>query len=236
MQTLKYSIFILILLGGLFFLFGPEVVPENFQPEEILETAQNSDVIIIFNSGGWGNTPLGKAEDFKPIIDGIQNTLNNWGYNTIAIPYTRTKNNVSGIISSIKEFFNSFQFSSNDLANKIEVLTEKLPGKKIIIAGLSNGATFVTETYQKISGEIKDSIYTIALGTPFWETPLNSGNIIQINNEGKDTLVMGEVKSLLLSLIRAPLTGKFYAPGHDYPWFSSEVNSQIVSFLQDKFH
>ncbi len=46
-----------------------------------------TDVIIIFNSGGWGNTPLEKAEDFATIIRGIQETLNQWGYNSIVVSY-----------------------------------------------------------------------------------------------------------------------------------------------------
>lgn len=79
MQTLKKVILPLIIIGGLFFLLGPEVIPDNLYPQEILEKAKNSDIIIIFNSGGWGNTPLEKAEDFGPIIEEIQKTLNKWG-------------------------------------------------------------------------------------------------------------------------------------------------------------
>ena len=90
-KSIKYGVILLISLGGLVFLFGPEVVPENFQPQEILEISQNTDVIIIFNSGGWGDTPFEEAKDFAPIIEGIQETLEDLGYNSLVIPYKRTK-------------------------------------------------------------------------------------------------------------------------------------------------
>ncbi|MDP1538928.1 MAG: hypothetical protein Q8M00_02755 [bacterium] len=234
MKKFKYLFFSLVILGCLFFLFGPKVIPDNFQPQEILETAKNSDVIIIFNSGGWGNTPLEKAEDFAPIIGGMQQTLNEWGYKSVVIPYARTKDNFWGRITGAKEFFNSFRNSSKDLAKEVELLGKKFPDKKIIVAGLSSGGTFVNETIKKISNTVQNSVYAITAGTPFWTEKLKSENILQLDNNGKDTLAIGEVKSLLLSLIKAPFTGKFYAPGHDYSWSSLEVSSQIVTFLENK--
>lgn len=235
MKKFKYLILILVISGGLFFLFGPEVLPENFQPQEFLGLVQNADVIIIFNSGGWGNTPLEKAEDFAPIIEGIQKTLKDWGYQSVVIPYTRTRNDFLGKITGTKEFFNSFQNSSGLLAKEIEFLAKNFPGKKIILAGLSNGGTFVTETYKKISKDVKDSIYTIAVGVPFWEEPIKSENVLRIDNNGKDSLAVGEIKSLFFSLIKAPFIGRIHAPGHDYFWASPEVSSQIISFLENKF-
>lgn len=242
MQTLKKTIIFLIVVSALLFLFGQEIIPENLQPQEILNAAANSDVIIIFNAGGWGNTPFEEAQDFAPIIEGIQGTLNEWGYKSVVVPYTRTKDGFWGRITGLKEFFNSFKNTSEGLAEEIEFLKEKLPDKKIIIAGLSSGGTFVTETYKKISEEAKGSVYTIAAGTPFWTEEVQSENILQLNNNGKDSLCMGEVKTLLLSLLKTPLrwlsskSQAFYAPGHEYYWPSPEVNPQIVTFLENKFH
>ena len=48
MQTSKKIILTLIVFGCLFFLFGPEVVPTDLQPEEILNITTDNDVIIIF--------------------------------------------------------------------------------------------------------------------------------------------------------------------------------------------
>jgi hypothetical protein len=235
MQTLKQFIIGCIILGGLFFLFGPEVFPENFQPPEILDTIADNDIVIVFNSGGWGNTPFEDAEDFAPIIKGVQETLNGLGYKTAVISFNRTKDNLTGKIAGARDFFGSFNFSSEILAKDVESLVKNLPDKKIILAGLSNGAAFVSESYEKISEEAKDSVYAIAVGTPFWTETVDSGNILQLDNNGKDSLVRGDVKSLILSLIKTPFSKDFLAPGHNYFWNSPEVNFQIVSFLEKKF-
>ena len=249
MKKLKYFILILIISGSLFFLFGPGVIPEDFQTKEILDSLSDNDVIIIFNSGGWGDTPLEEAEDFAPIIEGIQKTLDDFGYNSVVIPYIRTKNTFLGKITGAKEFLNSFNFSSEILAKNLEFLDENLPDKKIIMAGLSVGGDFVDETMEKISDKTKNSVYAITVGVPFWADTLDSENILHLDNNGKDSLVEGNAKPLLLTLIKAPfkwisskITGQdlsfsqaIQVPGHEYPWSSPEINSQIISFLENKF-
>lgn len=248
MKKIKSSILVLVILGGLFFLFGPEVLPENLQFQEALNLASDSDVVIIFNSGGWGNTPLEKAEDFAPIIEGIQATLEEWGYHSLVIPYLRTENTLSGKITGAKDFLSSFNFSSEILAKDLEFLTKNLPDKKIILAGLSAGGALVDETMERISGGTRNSVYAITAGIPFWEETLDSENILQLNNNGGDSLAAGDIKSLIFSLIKAPfkwisskIEGKnlpfsqaFQASGHQYFWDSPEVGSQIVSFLENK--
>ena len=244
MQKIKKIILISIILGCLAFIFSLEVVPENINSEEILGKAKNSDIIIIFNSGGWGNTPLEKAEDFAPIIAGIQETLSNLGYNSVVVPYKRTRDKIAGA----KDFLSSFDYSSEILAKDLEFLTEKLPDKKIIITGLSNGAAFVNKTYGKISDKTKNSIYAIGAGAPFWSDSFVSDNILQLNNKEKDTLVRGNIIPLLSSLIKAPfewISGKingenltfsqaFQLSHHEYYWNSPEVGPVIVSFLEAK--
>ena len=153
---MKKFIYLFAIIIGLFLLFGPEVMPENFQPQEVLATVQESDVIIVFNSGGWGDVPLEKAEDFAPIIEKMQETLDQWGYSIIVIPYTRTKDDLFGRAAGLRELMNNFKNSSNDLAEKIEALNEMFPDKKIIVTGLSVGGAFITKTYDNISEEVKD--------------------------------------------------------------------------------
>ncbi len=251
MRKIKYLIFTLIISGSLFFIFGPEILPENLQFQQALDsTLIDRDVIIIFNSGGWGNTPLEEAEDFAPAIKGIEKTLDSWGYRSVVIPYKRTKDGLLGKFWGIKDSFSSFRFSSENLAEKVEFLIENLPDKKIIIAGLSNGASLVDESMEKISTNTQNSVYAIVAGIPFWSEPYESENILHLSNNKKDTLSTGEVKSLVFSLIKAPfvwiearINGQnlpfskaIQVPGHNYFWSSPEVGPEIVTFLEDKFH
>lgn len=244
MQALKKIILVFTVVGCLFFFFGPEIVPDNFQFQEILEKAKNSDVVIIFNSGGWGNTPLEKAEDFAPIIEGVQQTLEEWGYNSIVIPYNRTKDGFFGRISGAKDLLSSFDFSSKILAEKIDFLSENLPGKKIIVTGLSAGGAFTTKTYEKISEEFKESVLTITAGTPFWVSPPASEKVLWLDNSGRDNLTQGEIKELFFSLIKTPakwLSARISGENltlsqtsnkvinHAYDW--ATTSPEIVSFL-----
>jgi len=246
MRKTKYPILFLVFFGALFFLFGPEITPENLQPQEILNLAKDNDVIIIFNSGGWGNTPLEKAADFTPIIEGIKKTLEDFGYNSLVIPYIRTEDTLSGKIAGARDFLSSYSSSSKILAKKVEFLTENLPDKKIILTGLSAGGALVDEAMGKI--ETKASVYAIEAGVPFWIKTFEAENILQLNNNGKDSLSAGEIRTLLFTLVKAPfkwifskMNGQnlpfsqaFYVPGHEYSWSSPEVGSQITTFLENK--
>jgi len=121
-----------------------------------------------------------------------------------------------------------------------------LPDKKIIIAGLSAGGALVDETLEKVSQETQ--VYAIAAGIPFWHDNFESENTLLLDNNGKDSLAKGDVKSLISALVKAPFKWIFskingenltfsqalQAPGHEYFWSSSEVNSQIVTFLKEK--
>lgn len=240
-------IVILILLAALIF-FAPETTSENLQFQKTSDLAVNTDVIIIFNSGGWGYTPTEEAKDFAVIIKGIQRTLEDLGLSSIVIPYNRTKDSLLGRSFDFKDLLNRLQFSSGVLAREIEFLSEKLPDKKIIITGLSHGGSLTKETMQKISD--KNRIYAIAIGIPFWhKNDIETENTLQLGNRGKDSLIERNIKTLLFVLGEAPfkwlffkIAGKhltfseaFHMPGHDYFWSSQEIGPKIVLFIKDKF-
>ncbi len=247
MKKIKYLIFVSIVLGSLFFLFRPEVLPENNQFQELLNSASGNDVIIIFNSGGWGDTPLEKADDFAPIISGIEATLNDWGYRSIVIPYERTKDGFLGKITGAKGEIENFPESSKKLVKEVEEFLKENPSKKIIIAGLSNGAAFVDKTTKNLD-EFKNSILAIEVGVPFWHSASKLENALQLDNNGKDSLAVGKIEVLVATLfktsfkwIMAKISGDdlslvqaLQAPGHKYSWDAPEVGPQIVSFLKEK--
>ena len=227
---------------------SPDVFPETFQFQDILAEAEKSDILIIFNPGGWGDTSYEKAKDLSPIIEEMKGAIKGWGYESVVVPYIRSRDDILGRISEIKEMFRSFNNSSADLAKKIEYVAEKMPDKKIVLTGLSNGAAFVNETYKKISDKAKESIYCIVLGPPFWASNASGSNVLVLDNKGKDSLAKGDIKTLLSDAFRGPfkwlsslISGKelalseaFTASGHIYSWPSPDVGPEIVSFLEQK--
>ncbi|MFH1894948.1 MAG: hypothetical protein ABH813_03560 [Patescibacteria group bacterium] len=247
MEKIKYPIFISIIILVLFLFFWSDFLPENARLKEVASSHPDEDVVIIFNSGGWGDTPVEKAEDLTPIVRGIEKTLSGKGYKSIVIPYERTKNGFLAKIRGARELFGYFQSQSDELAGGIKTFLENNPGKKIIMVGLSNGASFVDETMKKIDN-FQNSVLAIEIGSPFWQKKMNSGNILRLDNGDQDSLVKGDVKTLLPTLFKAfprwflakisganfSFSKAFDFSEHKYSWESPGVSSSVDSFLDGK--
>ncbi|XOB41207.1 MAG: hypothetical protein ACKKMP_01520 [Candidatus Nealsonbacteria bacterium] len=235
----------IILLTGLFFLLGE--VPDNSRFEAALSSISENNIVIIFNSGGWGDTPPEEASDLTPIIDGIQETLSHLGYNSIVVPYTRTKESFLGRVEGVRETLSLFPKQSQKLANEIEVFIKSHPENKIIMAGLSNGAIFVNRTIMKVSENQRNSVFAVEVGTPFWEKVLDSDNVLLLNNKGKDALSEMNLKILISAFLKSPckwisaqilreelsFSEALYLPGHYYSW--DNVALEVESFLEARF-
>ncbi len=237
------KIIISVLLIGSFFLLGES--PDNFQFKEMINAVSDKEVVIVFNSGGWGNTPLNQADDFRPVIEGIQKTLKDLGYNSVVIPYERTKESFFGIIEGLKETFTLFQKQSQKLAIEIEDFIDNNPENKVIVTGLSNGGAFTDKVMEKISEDKRNSVFAIEVGTPFWENVLDSDSVLLLDNQGKDPLSAIDLKILLPSFLKAPIkwslakiSGQELSlghalrlPGHYYDW--EEIAPEIRLFLEN---
>lgn len=249
MNKIKYFIIIFVFLSGLFFLYGPGFFPENHQFQDFLTSASNSkdDIIIIFNSGGWGNTPFEKAEDFAPIVEGVQQLLNEWGHNSIIVPYVRAKGDFLSKVAATREIFFSFPDQGEKMAGEINSFLKENPGKKIIVAGLSSGAAFADAAIEKVSQDVKDRVYAIEIGNPFWKKHQVSENVLRLENQGEDPLSRGEMKILVPNFLKAlskwilvKISGgsQTFAkllrlPGHEYRW--QEIKPEVADFLENKF-
>ncbi len=234
----------MILLVGLTLYLWPETPPEN-EGQKIFNQAIPYDVVIIFNPGGWGDATLAQAQDFAPVLDGMQQALTNLGYSSTVIAYTRTPPGFSGRISDVKELANSFKYSSEAQARDIENLLVKLPQKQFVVVGFSNGGGLTGRTFQRITD--RRHVCAIVAGVPFTFKTYSSENSLVLNNNGQDTLASGDLKSIFLAFFEAPfrwvwakITGKplslslaFEYPGHAYPWSSPEVGPPIIKFLKD---
>jgi hypothetical protein len=242
---------LLLFLFGvvLIFIFAPPEFSENREFEDILESVAKDEVLIIFNSGGWGDTPIDEAKDFSQIIEGVKKTLGDLGYKSVLSPYERTRDSFLGRIEGARELLTIFPHQSQKMFEEIQRFTQTNPDNKIIIAGLSNGAVFVDKVMEKISKEGLDNVFAIEVGVPFWEKSSDSDNVLCLNNENEDPLFGRKSWTLFLSLFKAPIkwtlaniSGReisfseaFYFPGHDYFWDSPNIGPKTISFLKDNF-
>ena len=217
---------------------------ENFE-RELIQAGENSDVVIIFNSGGWGTVPFDRAFDFNPIINETKELIESKNYKVSIVQYYRTQETFFGKIASLRETLFNFPDSSKVFSERIDEFLEKNPNDKVIMAGLSNGASFI-DTAMKDLKDKKESVWAIELGAPFWKNNTESDNIISLNNPA-DILANGRLGKLILSLIKAPfvwaynnisgnhisLTQAMHVNGHDYSW--QQVKDEVTSFIDKEF-
>jgi hypothetical protein len=215
--------------------------------QKLRDLIASKDVVIYFNSGGWGNTPLEEATDFTPVLYGMRDTLARQGYSTAIIPFERTASGFSGKIIDIKDFLVSFKYSGAALANEVKFIDVNFPGKKVIILGLSNGGA-LTERAMQETLDIS-SVYAIVAGVPKWYQSYSSDRILILTNSGMDQYSAGNIGSLAVAVIKAPFkwlhakieqrslnfARAIEIPGHEYPWTSDEVGAPVVNFIVSRF-
>ena len=219
--------------------FFLKVNGEKFE-KELMKAGEESDVIIVFNSGGWGTVPLDRAFDINPIINETKKMIESEDYKVSIVQYFRTEETFFAKISALREVFFNFPDSSKVFSKRIKEFLENNPGDNVIMAGLSNWAAFVDAAMADLESE---NVFAIELGAPFWKKNVKSENILSLNNQA-DILANGKLGELLISLIKAPfvwagsnLSGErmsfgtaVHLYGHDYYW--PEVKSELADFIE----
>ena len=209
--------------------------------EELMEAGRNSDVVIVFNSGGWGTVPFEKAFDFNPIINETEKIIESRNHKVSVVEYYRTEDSFFAKVASLRDVLFNFPDSSKVFAGRIEEFLKANPNEKIILAGLSNGAAFVDASMADLKNE-DNSVLAIELGAPFWKKNVKGENILALNNQA-DILANGELGHLVFTLIKSPfvwayfnitgnhisMTEAMHVEGHDYSW--PEVKAQLTEFL-----
>lgn len=212
--------------------------------EELMKAGEESDVIIVFNSGGWGTVPFDQAFDFNPIINEAKKIIEAHNYKVSVVQYYRTEETFFAKMAALREVFFNFPDSSKVFSDRIEEFLVKNPNDKVVMAGLSNGASFVDAAMADLKDD-KDNVFAIELGAPFWKKNVKSENIISLNNQA-DILANGKLGQLLLSVVKSPfvwaysnVTGKktsfvqaLHIDGHDYYW--SQVKNELTGFIEAK--
>jgi len=209
--------------------------------------AQNQDVVVVFNPGGWGWNMTQATNGWGSILDGIKSQLEDEGHKTLILNYRRTSDGISGIFREFVEAATNYPNKVKDLVTRIRFLTESFPDLRVIIAGESTG-TVISDIAM---GKLKDDsrVYSIQTGTPFWHKPSPIDRTLLMNDNGttKDTFSYGDIPAMVWATVRSwfglsspddkPGDILFWlkAPGHDYSWQYPGVYDEIVSFINNHF-
>ncbi len=207
--------------------------------------AKDKDIVIIFNSGGWGWTPI-EASPYGPgIVTGISSELASLGYSVLFLDHLRTPEGWQVIINESVEMITLYPSKAKDLAARVKFLTRNIPDLRVIIAGESEGS-LICDSAMSI---LKDNpqVYSIHLGPPFWGNSTSSEKSLVLRSNGvvPDAFSHGDIFAVIRANLEALFgisqdhPGKILlyigAPGHDYRWEYEEVSSQITNFLYESF-
>lgn len=226
-------------------LFGNDQKKQQKFTGQLLATylaAKDKDVVVIFNSGGWGWSSILASPYGLDFVAGIESALADLGYTSLMLDHYRTGSNINGLVSELLFAVDKYPAKAIDLASRIEFLTRHLPGIKVIITGMSNGAS-ICEDAMLILGD-NQQVYSIQLGPPFWNGSTISDRALVLRSNGivDDTFSQGDIITIISINVEAMLgisqedPGNILlyigAPGHDYRWQHPAVRSQIIDFLE----
>jgi hypothetical protein len=206
----------------------------------------DQDLLIIFNPGGWGTKSLDDSSDWMSIMIGMQAKLVQAGYRVVTWNFQRTTDSVSGRLNELKEVVSGYYSKADDLAKRVEFLTDHNMGLRVILAGESTG-TMICDSAMNLLKE-NERVYSIQTGLPFWQKNTIRERTLVVNDNGvvPDSFSKGDFPAMVRSNLKMLLgdtrtegEGKilnvFSAPGHEYWWQNPGVCNQIGLFLEKYF-
>jgi len=211
------------------------------------EKARDKDVIIFFNSGGWGWNLAETSSGWLSILGGIQTELRYLGYTSLVLNYQRTERSIIGQIDECVDMLSLYPEKSKNLAYQAEFLTNHIPDLKVILAGESDG-TIICDMAMSV---LRDNprVYSIQTGPPFWHKQRAQERSLALTSSGlgPDVFSRGDLLAMLAATLEnffglpRPVDSAghimYYigAPGHDYRWSYPGVHNPIIDFLYQNF-
>jgi len=210
--------------------------------------AEDEDVVLIWNSGGWGRKPFQDDSEWVDFFNGIESELGDMGYSSVVVDYIRSEDNLLGLAREIMGSLIRYPSRAEELADEVDLLVRSNSDCKVILVGLCTGAIFVNEAMKHL--EDNPRVYSIQISQPFWYRASTSQRSLAINDNGEtpDVLSTGNIWSIIReNAWRVPTTEKpsggsvmicdryLKAPGHEYLWYLPGVRSEITSFLHTNF-
>lgn len=210
--------------------------------------SQGLDLLLIYNSGGWGWNTLVSSPNWNSIADGIRQQMENSGYKMTVVEYRRSVNTMGSYVDEFMSSLGIYPNKARELAARVDFITEHHPGLIVILAGESNG-TVICDNVMKLTKD-NPQVYSIQTGTPFWHRPCQMERTLVINDNGRnpDSFSNGDFFKIIASNLENLLgfseydeeSGNFLtyleAPGHSYSWQDTLVRERINEFLNKNFN
>ena len=210
-------------------------------------SSRDKDIIVVFNSGGWGWNLPEKSSGWESILGGIKGELDEMGYSSLVVNYRRTGESVWGRVEEFFEIAGQYPSKARGLAYRVEFLTEHIPDARVIVTGESNGTVIADRTMYLLKDN--PQVYTIQTGPPFWYRPMQNERslVLNSNGTGPDSFTSADFPAIIWASLKSTLgvengndrAGTIFlhlkAPGHDYSWGYTEIYDRITGFLHTNF-
>ncbi len=208
---------------------------------------RDADVVIFFNSGGWGWNSVEETPGWTSILSGILDELDRLGYRIMVLNYQRTARTPKGCVKEFFEAAASYPRKAHDLSLRVAFLTNHLPDIRIVVAGESLGTVISDRTMDILKDNTR--VYSIQTGTPFWYQPrvLDRKLLMNTNGRGIDTFSYGNLPAMVWATFKGwfgmtspedspgDILSWLKAPGHDYSWEYPGISSAVIEFLEAHF-
>ena len=210
--------------------------------------ARDQDVLLVHNSGGWGNAGIDHCLDWEvSVVEGIASTMKGLGYNLVTIQYQRSGDGWREKVHDAREQMRFFTVKAKLMAAGLSFLTRHISGLRVVMVGVSQGAAFTNAVIQQLPGS--ERFYSIELGMPFAYRSRRSttDRVLALDSNGVEpdamverdiiggfrAYVIGPIQWFWYRLLRRPVRFArcINAPGHDYGWKYPEVRRQVQDFL-----
>ena len=240
-------------------LFGNDRGKRASFTNRLLETyslAQDIDLLLIHNPGGWGSSSLQQLLKWeRSLVEGVCTTVDQLGYRWRLVQYFRNGNSWWAHLRDLKEqtrfFFKGKYAKAGVMAAELEFITRHLNTLRVVLIGVSQGAAFSNAVMRHL-GE-SPRVFSIEMGIFFphmaWRVITPRTLAIDSNGAMPDPMAQRNLKVGFRAYITAPsrwakyrLQGKpvkftycVNAPGHDYNWEYPGVHQPITDFIKANF-
>lgn len=204
---------------------------------------QEHDLLILFNSGGYGWSNLDKSSGYATIIDAVEKKLVNKGSKVVVLSYQRAYRSMRGYVSEVLNASAKSIAKPKELALRLSFLLRHLPDIRILMTSESNGTVMSNQVMRLLADEAR--LFSLELGPPFWYESFLNDRILNMRSNGKvpDSFSYGHWKRAITANIgalfgrnpRAPGKVLLYigAPGHDYNWNDYPlIRERIYQFIE----
>ncbi len=235
-------------------LYGDSLEQRDHYVNQLLamyNRVNDDDVLVLFNSGGWGWTLVEDSVDWETIADGMQKELDDIGCSAVVLSYQRTAGSLQGYCNELWEMLSGYRTKARDLSTRVQFLTEHKEDFSVVLAGESNGSIICD--YVMAALPENTNVYCIQTGPPPWHKEQFGERtlVLKDNGEVPDSFAQADLWTIFkanVSFAWNLITGEaslsdpggnigifVQAPGHEYHWEDSGVCQNITGFLQENF-